>query len=41
MKGTDCYRTDIDNLGDWVLSDRIYEKAVFISSQTRKGDLPQ
>ena len=41
MKETDCYRTDIDNLGDWVLSDRIYEKAVFISSQSRKGDLPQ
>ena len=29
MKETDRHRIDVDDLGDWVLSDRIYEKTVF------------
>ena len=32
MKETDRHRIDVDDLGDWVLSDRIYEKAVFIQT---------
>ena len=32
MKETDRHRIDVDDLGDWVLSDRIYEKTVFIQT---------
>lgn len=39
MKETDRHRIDVDDLDDWVLSDRIYEKAVFIQTLVLIGIL--